>query len=277
MSSDPWSNIKCGDKKCIICSNPFNTDFSCRKRNVCYKTFCLKCAEDAGVDQKALKSNINNQINFYFGETFRDAFTRGCEHVADYYAKSEDSHMYKHIMDVHPDCKPRDINFGMSVVKKHRSSFERMILEAVLIYRGGQNVLNSRSQYSRCQVPRLSVMVGDSQQFDTAALKIETEKLKKRIVEEAIDPPKKRAKVDGNLKDMKVTSIRDFNSHKSNSVHDDQKEDLAPNSVNDRKRFLNPPKRRPKIKKFDFKTQPPISTFFKPKPNFGFSSSPDQT
>ena len=65
-------------------------------------------------------------------------------------------------------------------------------------------------------------MVGDSQQFDTAALKIETEKLKKRIVEEAIDPPKKRAKVDGNLKDMKVTSIRDFKSQKSNLVHDNQ-------------------------------------------------------
>ena len=89
-----------------------------------------------------------------------------------------------------------------------------------MIYRGGQNVLNSRSQYSRCQVPRLSVMVGDSQQFDTAALKIETEKLKKRIVEEAIDPPKKRAKVD--LKVMKVISIRNFKSQKSNLVHDNQ-------------------------------------------------------
>ena len=42
-------------------------------------------------------------------------------------------------------------------------------------------------------------MVGDSQQFDTAALKIETEKLKKRIVEEAKDPPKKRAKVDAKV------------------------------------------------------------------------------
>ena len=74
-------------------------------------------------------------------------------------------------------------------------------------------------------------MVGESQQFDTAALKIETEKLKKKIVEEAKDPPKKRAKLDDNLKDMKVTSIKDFNSHNSNSVHDNQKEDLAPNSV----------------------------------------------
>ena len=55
-------------------------------------------------------------------------------------------------------------------------------------------------------------MVGDSQQFDAAALKIETEKLKKRNVEEAKDPLKKRAKVDANLKDMKVTSIRDFKS-----------------------------------------------------------------
>ena len=139
VSSDPWSNVKCGDSKCIVCTNPFNTNYNCRKRNVCYKTFCIKCAEEAGADNKTLNSNVNNQITFYFGETFRDAFTRGCEHVADYYAKSEDSHMYKHITDMHPDCKPRDIQFGMSVIKKHRSSFERMILEAVLIYRGGLN------------------------------------------------------------------------------------------------------------------------------------------
>ena len=72
-----------------------------------------------------LEDNVNENIDFYFGETFRDAFTRGCEHLSDYHSKSDDSHMYKHLTDVHPGCKPSEIQFGMSVVKKHKSSFER--------------------------------------------------------------------------------------------------------------------------------------------------------
>ena len=148
VSSDPWSNNNCGDNKWIICCNQFNPDFSCRKRNVCNKTFCLKCAEDAGVDQKALKSNVNNQINFYFGETFWDALTR--EQVADYYAKSEDSHMYKHIMDVYPDCKPRNINFCMSVIKKFFSVYD---IRGSFDIKGRSECPQQqepRSQYSRC-------------------------------------------------------------------------------------------------------------------------------
>ena len=37
VSSDPWRNTKCSDKKCLVCTNPLNTNFLCRKRNVSYK------------------------------------------------------------------------------------------------------------------------------------------------------------------------------------------------------------------------------------------------
>ena len=61
-TSDPWSKSKCQSIKCLICTNPFNSSFSCRKRNVSYKTYCLRCAEEAGANEKTLKSNINNSI-----------------------------------------------------------------------------------------------------------------------------------------------------------------------------------------------------------------------
>ena len=83
VSSDPWSNSKCHNLKCLVCSNPFNKNFSCRKRNVTYKTYCLKCAEEAGANEKTLKDNVNSSIKFYFGETSRDAYTRGAEHLSD--------------------------------------------------------------------------------------------------------------------------------------------------------------------------------------------------
>ena len=176
-TSDPWSKSKCQSIKCLICTNPFNSSFSCRKRNVSYKTYCLRCAEEAGADEKTLKSNVNNSIKFYFGETFRDAYTRGAEHLSDYVGQTDDSHMFKHLTDSHPGSSPRDVKFGMSVVRKHKSSFERQIFENVLIFRDGNNVLNSKSEFNRCQIPRLSVMCGD--QSNVAHSSIEESDFKK--------------------------------------------------------------------------------------------------
>ena len=40
----------------------------------------------------------------------------------------------------------------------------RQIFEAVLIFRAGDNVLNSKAEYNRSKVPRLSVMINEGQQ-----------------------------------------------------------------------------------------------------------------
>ena len=53
-------------------------------------------------------------------------------------------------------------------------------MEAVLVYRGGKNVLNSKSEFSRCTVPRLAVTFGD-RQLD--AVTTQEEKLKRRNVD----------------------------------------------------------------------------------------------
>ena len=196
ISSDPWSNVKCNKLKCLVCSNPFNENYPCRKRNITYKTYCLKCAEAAGADTKTIKINVNNQIKFYFGESFRDAITRGNEHLCDYIGEAEDSHMFKHICDEHHGSTPREIKFGMSVVKQHKTSFSRMVFESVLIYRGGQNIFNSKSEFSRCQVPRLSVMVGDNQKYDKFEKNVEVLKLKRRLCDKETSKSKRRRKVE---------------------------------------------------------------------------------
>ena len=69
----------------------------------------------------------------------------------------------------------------MSVVKQHKTSFERQIFESVLIYRGGNNILNSKSEFSRCQVPRLSLMVGEDQKYDDIQKNNEVLKKKERL------------------------------------------------------------------------------------------------
>ena len=68
----------------------------------------------------------------------------------------------KHWASEHSEeCKPGDLKFGFSVVKQHKSSFSRQTHEAILIYQGGANVMNSKSEFSRCKVPRLEVTFGD--------------------------------------------------------------------------------------------------------------------
>ena len=80
-------------------------------------------------------------IQFYFGESFRDAFTSRSEHLSDYHDAEEDSHLLKHLSEKHPDSTQKEIKFVMSVVKQHKTSFDRQIFELVLIYRGGKNIL----------------------------------------------------------------------------------------------------------------------------------------
>ena len=115
--------------------------------------------------------------------------------------------MWKHVSEVHPGKEPKDIKFGMSVVRQHFSAFSRLIFEAVLIFRGGDNVLNSKTEFNRAKVPRLSVMVSEGQQQDSVRknhpdqeeLEAEIKLLKERNpklleVQEPDPPPNKKLK-----------------------------------------------------------------------------------
>ena len=283
VSSDPWSNTKCNDSKCLVCSNPLNSNFSCRKRNICYKTYCLKCANEAGLDEKSIRKNVNGDIKFYFGETFRDANTRGSEHLSDFKRKSEDSHMMKHVCEDHPGSK--DIKFGISVIKKHKSSFERQIFESILIFRGGKNVLNSKSEFSRCVVPRLSAMIGEeTNQFEVI---YEKKKLNKRLHDEAeanvgYKPPKKR-KFKHDIDDKTLSFDNDKIDVHVNTETNDLKEETFPKSsaldenvqADEAIPLFKKSKQRPTkvVTKTSIKGQMKISTFFK---NLDGESKPNQ-
>ena len=93
--------------------------------------------------------------------------------------------MRKHLDDDHPGCEPEDIKFGMTVLRQHKSAFSRMVHEEILIFLAKDKILNAKSMYNRCQIPRLSVMVGEEErrppqevQFDTAELETELKKLR---------------------------------------------------------------------------------------------------
>ena len=95
----------------------------------------------------------------YVGESALSGYERGGEHLRDYEKEELDSHMFKHAVLEHgtDSTKP---NFEMKVVKAHLTALTRQVHEAVLIQRRRGKILNSKSEYNRCQLPRLSVKMG---------------------------------------------------------------------------------------------------------------------
>ena len=148
---NPMAGENCQRPNCLVCSHGGEEARSnCRQRNVSYRTDCLEC-------------KIVGKEAFYLGESSRTAFERGVEHNGDFETEKEDSHMFKHQIIEHGDLE-RKVKFSMKVLRSHKSAFHRQIHEAVIIEMNEtKNLLNSKSEYSRCRIPRLSVMIGENE------------------------------------------------------------------------------------------------------------------
>ena len=55
-----------------------------------------------------------------------------------------------------------EIKFGMRVRRYARTALERQVLESILIQeeRRSHHIMNSRSEYNRCSLPRLTTRLG---------------------------------------------------------------------------------------------------------------------
>ena len=173
--SDPWQGQDCGREKCLLCKTKMKTGKQktqeCTKRSIVYETWCLTCetrelekAMEEESDEKKVKERICKAPKFkYIGETARSAYERGLEHQRDFEDMKLDSHILKHYLDNHKDDKMEDLEFGMRIVRNARSAFERQIAESVIIQSEKKNhfILNSKSEYNRCALPRLTAKVGN--------------------------------------------------------------------------------------------------------------------
>ena len=142
--------------------------------------------------------------------------------------------MYKHLSDAHKDEKRENIKFGMTVVKQHFSAFSRQIHESILIFRD-KNVLNSKSMFNRCQVPRLSVMVGeqvatdlDQVKYDQVELDTELENIRNKhhLASAEVSKSKKQKRWHVS-KRKKINVVVEAADEVSNSIGTE--EDLSPN------------------------------------------------
>ena len=216
--SDAWSNRDCDRLDCLICESAGEegTKGACKRRSIIYETYCVTCQEekekleeirndnketterDENKKRKLENNNEKEKKNMkdykikYIGESYRSAFERGCEHRDDLKYKREKSHLLKHFIVAHPGTKLEDLKFGMRVVRKCKTALERQVGEAVSIHiaqREGYTLLNSKSEYSRCSLPRLQM--GTHREI---LEKLQNEKLEEKYLEEKIRQMKKRPK-----------------------------------------------------------------------------------
>ena len=128
--------------------------------------------------------------------------------------------MLKHSLDRHGDDIMNDKRFMIKVLKYTRSPFERQVRESVYLQQFGKDhILNSKSEYNRCSIPRLSTMLGEREVKEG----IEKEEIEKR-------------------KEMEILrKIRMLRKERNRDRRDreDQKEEKEKPKALDKKRKLN--------------------------------------
>ena len=148
----------------------------------------------------------------YIGETKKSGYERGCEHMEDLKTLKENSHLLKHLIEIHPNLKIDELKVGMRIRKTFKSALERQIGEAIAIKvskEKGYTLMNSKSEYNRCKIPRLTI---DTENETYKELKRQEEN--ERIKKNNIRMMKKRKK--SNDKEMKLALIEISDENRPN-------------------------------------------------------------
>ena len=103
-----------------------------------------------------MRNEDTNKEVIYVGETARSVMERLKEHWDDFRSRKPDSHILKHwVLQHQSKGTPK---YMMKVVQFHRSALSRQVGEAIRIQRrGGEMTLNSKTEYNRCRLTRLSL------------------------------------------------------------------------------------------------------------------------
>ena len=118
QKNDPIADKMCHNKDCFVCST--TKKGGCRSSSVTYKLNCIK--EGCSFS--------------YNGQTGKNGYSRGDEHIEDYRKKEAFSVMWKHCQKQHLGIKQK---FTMEIVDKCRGDpTKRQILEAIRIQNNGR-------------------------------------------------------------------------------------------------------------------------------------------
>ena len=128
--SNPWPSGQCGRADCFPCMR--DTGGDCKRSNVTYKIKCLECHAE------------------YKGETSRNMYTRGKEHMRLFNNKDDKSAMWQHCKTAHSSQR---VEFAMEQTGTFTSSLARQVTEAVQI-KNFKGEISATSTGDTCLHPR---------------------------------------------------------------------------------------------------------------------------
>ena len=140
---------------------------------------------------------VNNIKLFkYVGETGRSGYERNLEHTKDREKWKISSHMLKPIEEHHKGEDESKVEFRMKILKTHKSAFERQVFEGIRIQeeRKKHHLLNSKSEFNRCALPRLEVRLGEKEKTELEKERIREEKRETELEKEIRRIGKKQKK-----------------------------------------------------------------------------------
>ena len=136
--SNPWAGEKCGRPKCFPCRS--ERGGNCYRESVTYTIWCEECGEEVAT---------------YIGESGRNAFTRGCEHLDALNSRDEEkSVLWKHSKTHHQERE--DVVYSMAVTGGYKAPLDRQLMERVKISNfKGPLLMNRRNEMGGLRVERM--------------------------------------------------------------------------------------------------------------------------
>ena len=138
QKSDPFRESKCRDRdKCMVCGE--GKGGRCRSDGVTYEVRCKGC------DGK------------YIGETSRNAFTRGREHMFDLHKKNRKSPLVLHNEEKHNNENAPGFEMKVTGVFGGDAT-KRQVQESVLIQQTKtEELINRRDEWRQVKLPRIEL------------------------------------------------------------------------------------------------------------------------
>ena len=154
----------------------------CTKQSIMYENVCFKCVPKAKEDKELKDEDVMRGEHpvIYVGETSRSVVERSREHWSGYRGGDTDNHMVRHQNLAH---NGEPAVFVMRVAGSYRSALSRQVGEAVRIRRrgGAGNILNSKSEYNRCHIPRLQVEDREEEEQREKGLQKDMERVEEEL------------------------------------------------------------------------------------------------
>ena len=130
--SNPWARERCGRPNCFPCQTDEGGD--CWREGITYSIICEECGEEVAA---------------YFGESGRNGYTRGGEHLTNRLAEDENRSVLKLHANQHHNGA--EVRFSMRVTGVHNDSLDR---GSTLPTSEGEFLMNRRGELGGVRIER---------------------------------------------------------------------------------------------------------------------------